>query len=218
MRGNVVVLVKHAGKALPGVTIEIKTNAGNMETVSFAGVTGFDGTARVTNLSPGEYWLNAELLGIGAAYHCFHVDQRPSRKAKRVLAYEWGDLAPSTRRVAGRLIDSQPRTDGTPLWNITHRVEVPISGAELRLQHPIVVEAFSATSDERGVFAFGSIPNGTYVLHIEGGRTGRNYDPTDLLIKVSATASRSALVLTRQEPGATNCGFAPLLLSHGNSP
>jgi len=47
-----------------------------------------DGIARITDLAPGDYWLDAEYLNIGAAYHCFHVKERPSRKAKRNLTYD----------------------------------------------------------------------------------------------------------------------------------
>ena len=32
-----------------------------------------------------------------------------SKSAKRKFNYEWGDLAPATRRIAGKLIDSQPQ-------------------------------------------------------------------------------------------------------------
>lgn len=137
----------------------------------------------MADVLPGDYWLNVELLGINAAYHCFHVARRSSRKAKGLLTYEWGDLAPAMRRVSGTLVDAQPGTGSTPLWNIIHRVSVPISSATLRLQNAITPEAFSTKSDDRGEFAFNLIPNGTYVLHIEGGTTGRSYDSTDLLIK-----------------------------------
>jgi Prealbumin-like fold domain len=205
-----VVVAKHEGKPLQGVTIEIKVNGGSTE---FRGVTDFKGKMTITSLPPGEYWLNAELLGIGAAYHCFHVNRQSSRKAKRLMKYDWGTFAPSMARVAGRLIDMQPGTGGTPLWNMTHRVTIPIAGADLRLQNAITGGSLTATSDDRGEFGFDTVSNGTYVLHIEGGTTGRVYDPTDLLIKVSSTAVRTAVTLTRHDPGATNCGDTSLFPS-----
>jgi len=210
VRRYFVVLIKHEGKPLQGVKVEIKANAPNVDSVSFAGVTDSDGKTSIANLSPGEYWLSAGLLGIGAAYHCFHVAQQPSRKAKRVMKYDWGDLAPGMRRVAGTLIDTQPGTGGTPLWNMTHPVTVPIADSKLRLQNAITGEVFGATSDDHGDFGFDPVPNGTYVLHVEGGTTGRTYDPTDLLMKVRPTGAKTAVVLSRQEPGATNCGDASL--------
>ena len=207
LRHDFVVLVQHEGKPLPRVKIEIKTNLG---AVSFTGITDSAGKMTITNLSPGEYWLSAGLLGIGAAYHCFHVAEQPSGKAKRVMRYDWGDLGPGMRRVAGSLIDTQPGTGGTPLWNLIHPVTVPIAGAKLRLQNALTDEVFAATSDDHGDFGFDSVPNGTYVLHVEGGTTGRAYDPTDLLMKVRSSGTRTAVALSRQELGATNCGDASL--------
>lgn len=206
VRRDFSVLVKHDGKPLKGVKVEIKTNLGS---IISTGTTDSAGRATVTNLSPGEYWLSADLLGIGAAYHCFHVAQQPTAKAKRVMKYDWGDLAPAMRRVAGSVIDTQPGTGGTLLWNLSHPVKVPVQSAALRLQNAITGEVFTATSDERGDFEFGSIPNGTYVLHIEGG-TGRTYDPTDVLMKVRADVARGAVVLSRQETG---CGGVSLIAS-----
>jgi hypothetical protein len=199
--GTFDVAIKHDKKPLSGVVIEIKTNTSDSPVV-FSGVTDAMGRAHVTKLPAGEYWLSAEFLGIGATYHCFHVDQRPSRKAKRVLAYAWGDFAPATRTVAGKLIDSQPGTGDSPLWNLVNRIDVPIGGAHLRLQNAITNEVFDTTSDSLGAFDFGAARTGTYVLHVEGGQ-GRAYDPTDLLVKVSDAAQYSALILARQE---TTCG------------
>jgi hypothetical protein len=87
---------------------------------------------------------------------------------------------------------------------------VPIAGARLRLQNAITAVVFDTSSDEHGRFEFGPIPDGTYVLHIEGGATGRAYDPTDMLMKISARGRWTEVVLQRQEPGATNCGDATL--------
>jgi hypothetical protein len=199
VRRDFSVLVKHDGKPLKGVKVEIKTNLGS---IISTGTTDSAGRATVTTLSPGEYWLSADLLGIGAAYHCFHVAQQPTAKAKRVMKYDWGDLAPAIRRVAGSVIDSQPGTGGTLLWNLSHPVKVPVARAALRLQNGITGEVFTATSGESGDFEFASIPNGTYVLHVEGG-TGRAYDPTDVLVKVRADVARAAVVLSRQKTG---CG------------
>jgi hypothetical protein len=103
MRNDFAVRIRHADKPLPGATVEITGPQGTSGAKKFAVITDKDGIARITKLVPGDYWLNAEYLDISAAYHCFHVNERPSRKAKRNLAYDWGDLAPGTRRIAGKL-------------------------------------------------------------------------------------------------------------------
>ncbi len=169
------VMVKHDGKPLAGVLVEI-TGEGKEQ---FSGLTPTDGKIRL-NLSPGHYWIKAELLGISVAYDCFHINQRSSKSAKRKFNYEWGDLAPATRRIAGKLIDSQPRKDGTPLWNLLHRIDVPITGAALKLQDPVTGSAYTTMSDSSGGFVFDSIPPTTYVLHIEGGVAG-DRDRTEFL-------------------------------------
>ncbi len=123
----------HDGHPLAGVLIDVITQAGNGK--QFSDVTGSDGTVYVTNLPAGEFWLNAEYFGVSAAHQCFHIENHPSRKAKKSLTVEWGDYAPATRQVAGRLIDSQPGEGGTPLWNMTHRVDVPIRDAAMQLKN-----------------------------------------------------------------------------------
>lgn len=217
MRQDFAVTVTHDGKPLAGVAVQVTSSVEGKNRQPFSGITSGDGTVHVTNLPSGEYWLNAELLGISAAYECFHVSNRPSRKAKGKLTYEWGDEAPGTQRIAGKLIDSQPGNGGTPLSNLIHRIEVPISGAGLKLQNPTTGAVYTTTSDHNGDFAFDTIPTGTYVLHIEGGGAGeRGYDATDLLIELNFHATRNALLLTRRDAGGGSCGGTYLDLLNSN--
>lgn len=208
------VTVKHDRTSLAGVTVEVTSSPSGGDSVKvFSGVTGSDGSVRVSNLPPGDYWIDAALLGINAAVQCFHVEQRPSRKAKRSLKYEWGDLAPATKRIAGKLIDSQPGRGGTPLWNLVHRIEVPISGASLTLHSPFAGTTYHTTSDGHGMFSLDKIPSGIYVLHIEGGKAEeRGYEGTDQLLEVSANATRDALLFSRREGGGGSCGGTSLEL------
>src|SRR5277367_6382265 len=85
-RSNFVVAISHGGKPLTGVAIQISGNG-----KQFTVFTTSDGKARIDDLPAGLYWLDAQFLGIGAAYDCFHVADRPTNKAKRRLAYTWGD-------------------------------------------------------------------------------------------------------------------------------
>ena len=207
------VTVKHESTPLAGVTVEVTSNRSGEDPITiFSGVTASDGSIKV-NLRSGDYWIRADLLGVNAAYHCFHVGQTASKKAKRSLKYEWGDLAPATKRVAGRLIDSQPGKGGTPLWNLVHRVQVPISGALITLRSPFNGTTYHATSDAEGMFSLNQIPSGIYVIHIEGGKGGeRGYEGTDQLLAVSAKASRDFLLFVRRDAGAGSCGGTSLEL------
>lgn len=208
MRSDFAVKIRHADRPLPGAAVEITGPQGTSTARKFTVTTDKDGIARITNLAPGDYWLDAEYLDIGAAYHCFHVKERPTRKAKRNLAYDWGDLALATRRIAGELVDSQPGKGGTPIWNLTHRVDVPVSAARLALQNATTGAVYHTTSDARGAFTFDGIPNGTYVLHIDAGKVepDRDYDASDHLIKLGSTARRDSLVLKRREASGGSCG------------
>src|SRR5690349_5317953 len=79
LRSNFVVRIIHEDKPLSGVTVLI-TNHGVQV---FSGRTEADGAVHISSLPAGDYWLNAELLGISAAYTCFHVNPHASRKAKK---------------------------------------------------------------------------------------------------------------------------------------
>ena len=218
MRSDFAVKIRHADKPLPGTTVEITGPQGTSGAKKFTVTTDKDGIARITNLAPGDYWLNAEYLDIGAAYHCFHIKERPSRKAKRNLAYDWGDLAPGTRRIAGKLLDSQSGKGGTPIWNLLHRVDVPIAGAKLTLQDATTSAVYHATSDANGAFAFDGIPNGTYVLHIDAGKVepDRDYEASDQLVRLGSTAKRDSLLLKRQEASGGGCGGTSLELQESS--
>jgi hypothetical protein len=212
MRQDFVVTIKHGGKPLAGVAVQISGNE-----KQFTLPTSTDGRVHVTDLPPGDYWLDAQLLGISAAYQCFHVADRPTREAKRKLTYEWGDEAPATQRIAGKLIDSQPGKGGTPLWNLVHRTDVPIVGASLKLRSPTTGAVYSTTSGHDGRFGFDTIPAGTYVLHVEGGSAGeRGYDATDQLIELSPQGSRSLILLKRRDAGGGSCGGTSLELQDVN--
>ena len=92
--------------------------------------------------------------------------------------------------------------------NVIHRIDVPISGARMKLQDPLTGKFFNAVSDHNGDFAFDSAPQGIYVLHIDGGTVSedREYDSTDLLIQLSGTAMPNSLLLMRREVGGGSCG------------
>ena len=219
MRGAFAVKIRHANEPLPGAVVEVTGPQGTSSAKKFTVTTDKDGIAHITKLAPGDYWLDAEYLGIGAAYQCFHVKDRPSRKAKRNLAFEWGDMAPGTRHIAGKLVDSQPGKGGTPIWNLTHRVDVPISAAKLTLQNATTGNVYHTTSDANGAFSFDGIPNGTYVLHIDAGKVApdRDYEASDHLVSLGSTARGDSVVLMRREASGGSCGGTSLELQESSN-
>lgn len=217
MRPDFAVIVTHGGKPFRGVNVWVSANAEANAIRSFSGVTDTRGRVQVSSLPPGNYWLTAELLGVIAGMQCFHIASHSTRKAKKGISYSWGDLVPATRQVAGRLIESRPGKTDNPLWNLTHRINVPVREAALKIQSPFTGDVFVGTTDAGGRFSFHDVPQGTYVLHIEGGiaEEGHDWEPTDLLIALRDTAQKGALLLTRRDASGGSCGGTYLdLLVH----
>jgi hypothetical protein len=205
------IFVTHDDKPLAGVTVEITQSMEEDTNTRFRSETGTDGRVRVNGLAPGDYWLHVHLLNISATYRCFHVADKVSRKAKRKLEFAWGDLAPAVAAVAGTIIDLRRGTGGTPIWNLTHPVKVPVAGAGLILRNAIQDASYNTSSTATGAFTFQDIPPGTYVLHIQV-VNGREEEATDLLLKVNRTARPAALLITRNAGGGGSCGGTDLSL------
>lgn len=206
VRPTFTISVTHDDKPLAGVSFHVLAKG----TEQFSGVTDDTGSIHVAKLPPGLYWLKGEIFGTGVVYTCFHVSEKPSRKAKTGLNYTWGDEAPASTRIAGRLVVSQPAKGGTPIWNLTHRVDVPLAAANLILHDPVSHASYMTTSDKDGHFFFEGLPEGTYVLHIDGGSAdGFTYDPTDSVMKLTSSAQRSELLF---RGGPSGCGGNELAL------
>ncbi|QOY87435.1 MSCRAMM family protein [Paludibaculum fermentans] len=196
------VQLKYERKPLRGGTVRIMSNGD----LRFSGATDADGTLRVSKLAPGEYWMEVEFLGINAAYHCFHIAQDVSVFAKRRASYEWGRFGTPTRRVAGTLVDSQPGTGESPLWNQVHRVKRPIRGSTVIIQNPLTGVVLKTKSDADGNFVFDPLRDGQYVLRVEGGASNRDFAFVDMLVHVSSKAQGDRLILTKSDAGAGTCG------------
>src|SRR4051794_25852345 len=80
LRSTFRIRVTHDDKPLPGVAVEISRDSATDSLKERSLITSNEGTVMVSDLLPGTYWLRAEYMGIGAAYQCFHVSERPSRK------------------------------------------------------------------------------------------------------------------------------------------
>jgi hypothetical protein len=209
------VTVRLNGKGLAGANVEILNDSSDapiaeLQPTPFSGRTSSDGSLRVRGLPPGNYWLRADVLGTFVTSQCFHVLAQPTVRAKRRLTYEWGNYARSTSRVAGRLIDSQSSAGGAPIENLLRRINEPIRGATLKLQDPRTGEVFSATSDEEGRFTFDVVPDATYVLRVDGGRSNRDFGGADLVLRVKTSEAARKLLIKYADPGGGSCGGTEL--------
>lgn len=206
LRSNFVVRVTHEDKPLPGVSVQVTAHGIQV----FPAKTEEDGAVHISSLPAGEYWLNAELLGISAGYTCFHVNSHASRKARKKLKFVWGDMPYATRQIAGRLQISELGKEGTLVWRVQHRIDVPIRSASLILRSPVNGDSYRTASDSDGHFSFAEIPTGIYVLHIEGGSTpsGESFGPDDFVLRLAASAKSKKLVLTPNVGGGSCAGWS----------
>jgi Carboxypeptidase regulatory-like domain len=208
LRSNFAIRISHDNKPLPAVTVKLARSDGTRVVELLSQETDAGGILRITKLPPGNYWLHAELLGISAGERCFHVAATSSWKARKQINFEWGDEASATREAAGKLVHTQVGHGDSPLWNITHPAQVPISNARLSLRAPQSDASFSTASDEDGHFTFGEIPDGLYVLRVEASATanGGSIEPVNLLFRLSRSASRRRLFVDEADPIGGSCG------------
>lgn len=196
MRTDFVVSVTHAKKPLGGVTIDVYASDQNGEsTLLLSGKSKADGTFVVADLRPGDYWLGVTLLGVRAAgSDCFYVTNRPSRKAKRVLQYSWGNSPLVVPQLAGKLMERQPpRTHDNP-------ASLPIARARLSLRNATSGSSYVTTSMEDGGFAFDAVPSGIYVLEVQYENMPNNdLRPDHIVIEINPNSHGALIALTRMQ-------------------
>ncbi len=198
--------VRFAGKPLPGVRVRI-TGPVSVETV-----TASNGKVKFSIPTSGTYWVTADYLGTEVASQCFHTLKRPTRRAKHIVKYHWGDQAPVTTRVSGKILDLHSGHGGDPVWNLTHPTKVPVVAAELMLKNARTNETLKTTSGVSGDFVFGTLPKGIYVLQVQGGIAPHQLEPSSFAIAVDPTARYSYLTITRSEATGGSCGGVGLSL------
>jgi hypothetical protein len=202
------VRISHDDKPLPGVTVKLTRSDGTRVVELPSQETDATGSITISKLRPGDYWLSADLLGISAGMRCFHVASSRSKKASKQVTLEWGDEAPAAREAAGKLIHTQAGHGDSHFWNITHPVHLPIGESRLSLRAPKSDAFYNTTSDSDGHFTFGEIPDGLYVLRVEGGAAagGRGIEPVNLLFRLSRSASQRSLFVDEADAFGGRCG------------
>jgi hypothetical protein len=123
------------------------------------------------------------------------------------MDYDWGDLAPAVSQIIGRVVDSQPGKSEKPLWNLLHRVNVPIRGASLKLQSPVTGAVYETRSHAKSDFSFIGVPNGVYVLHVdwETSGAGKSYGQADLLVRKADGSKANSIAVVRRDASGGSC-------------
>lgn len=202
LRATFAVKVTHDDKPLAEVAVQITRSVDGRVDQVFSGLTSANGKVHIPQLPSGNYWVTAELLGVVAGSECFHVNQATSRKARKEIGFEWGDSPATAHEAAGRLVYTQAGKGGDPLWNRLHPTQTPIRNARLSLRGPQSREVRTTISDDDGQFTFGEIPEGIYVLGVEGASA----EAASLLFRVSHSASRMRLFVNDADSFGGRCG------------
>ncbi len=191
---NFTVTVHHAGKPLPGVLVTVIPEGD----VDMAATTEAAGSVLFENLRPGNYHLSVSMLGITSVYQCFHVAKRSTAlTAKRNMTVNWGDRAPETRQISGKLTSRRFIFDA----NGPHLDPPYVFGIHLTLTNALTGMQTETTTTSEGLITFSDIAEGVYVIHSDGDK-GRRYEPGDLLIRLNRAAARTDLVLELTGPGS----------------
>jgi hypothetical protein len=190
---NFTVTVHHAGKPLPGVLVTVIPEGD----VDIAATTEAAGSVLFENLRPGNYHLSVSMLGITTVYQCFHVaKQTTTLTAKRSMTFTWGDSAPETRQLAGKLVSNRVLIDA----NGQHPDPASVAGIHLALTNALTGIRYETTSNPAGSITFSNIAEGVYVLHSDADES-RHYGSGDLLIRLGPTAARTELLLQLGDGG-----------------
>jgi hypothetical protein len=202
------VVATHRKNPIAGIRIEIQPK-GKAERV-VTEETNEAGEIRVTGLPVGEYFVSASHADIEAGTQWIEVVAVPDDKTKSRLAFEWADWSYKTKRVAGTLTGLVPGDSGNPLMDIVHPKETIYPGVAISLRNAFGTEEYRTVSDSSGGFAFDHIPDGIYLMTIEGGMKSVNGTgaQTTLVIDLAAASSRDFLPLRLQDDGCGSVEFA----------
>jgi hypothetical protein len=184
MKRDFTLVVSYEGKPLIGVQVDIY--ALHPDRQRFTARTAADGTIRVKNLQPGNYWAVLDFAGISESM-VFKIVATQSREAKARLDWAWGRSPVAVRQAAGRLFDTRSRPGNSPLENQVNPLVVPLQNMPVELRHPIRGTLYSGRTDERGEFTIAGVPEGTFVLSVPG------LSP-NFLIQVRSDATRDSLL------------------------
>ena len=221
------IIVRHLGQPLPGVSVMIRAEDSDSNFNRFKGTTDHDGKVELPRVDPGRYWISVEFMGIRVSSECIRIMEHFSPFAESRLEFDWAPDPVMVSRVEGKLVDARP-PEGEPPPNFLARIKnreqlragavlLPITYANLRLQSVASRETYFAASDAKGTFSFEDIPDGSYVLRIEGGISFNEYDPTEFVVRVDSSTDRRDLHLKTLYPDFGFCGYKGLMLDSTSS-
>lgn len=201
---DLTVVVTHRQKPIAGIEIQVVPE-GSSETI-YSGVTDRQGTVLIQGLKPGAYFLTASHRDFEAGEVLLEVADSTVAAAKKRLDFQWADSAYQSRRVAGTLTGFVPGDTGNAIMNLVHPRVTLYAGVAITLKNAFSDDEYRTISDSSGLFILEPVPDGIYVLTIDGGMKSvwGTVGPTRQVLDLTQAASRDSLDFQLQ-PGSS-CG------------
>ena len=202
---NMTVKVTHLGKPIAGIEVEVVPQADGADPVFFA-VTDEDGAAQIAGLVVGRYYLIASHRGFEGGREWIEVVSRADAKTIQHFDFQWADYAYVTRRAAGWLVGFVPGDTGNKIMDLARPKSTVYPGVGITLTGAFSDAEYHTLSDATGSFDIGPVPDGIYVLAIDGGMSSiyGTAEKTRQVVELTQSASRSSLRLVLS-PGVTGC-------------
>lgn len=184
----------------PIANIEVTVVPVNGAGPVFIGLTNQLGHLYIRGLASGRYLLTAAHAGFEAGKESIEVVAAADDSTINHFNFEWNSDF-QTRRIAGRLTGLAPGSTGHEWMDIVHPVRAVYGGVAITLRNAFGADEYRTLSNRDGEFLIDNVPEGIYVLTIDGGEQeiGGTAEVTRRLVDVSSSQSREDLPLELRE-------------------
>ena len=204
---NLTIVVTHRGKPIAGIEVQIVPEKSS-EPV-FAASTNENGSVLVRGLTAGQYYLTASHEDFEAAKEWIEVTSASNAEAVKRFDFQWADGSYQTSRVAGTLTGRVPGGTGNRLMDIVHPVKAVYPGVGITLRSAFSFDEYRTTSDGTGAFLMDNVPDGIYILTVDGGMKSISgiAEVTRQVVDVTRDVSRNSLPLQLKDTGCYSTEF-----------
>ena len=203
---DVKVAVTHDQNPIAGIEVTVVRVDGSGPV--FAGVTDELGQVSIRGLAAGEYFLAASHLGFEAGSERIEVVPAAHKTTTNHFDFAW-DSDYQVRRIAGTLAGIAPGRTGNDWMDIVHPVRAVYGGVAITLRNAFGRDEYRTVSNRNGEFLIDHVPDGIFVLTIEGGEAGADgtADVTRRLVDVRSSTPRDDLPLELRETAYDHSEF-----------
>lgn len=200
------VSVTHDGAPIAGIEVTVIPVTSNGPV--FTGITDARGQVNIRDLATGKYFLAASHLGFEAGKEWIDVVAAADADTTSEFHFEWNSDY-QTQRIAGTLSGMAPGSTGNDWMDLVHPVKAVYGGVAITVRNAFGTNEYRTFSNRNGVFAIDDVPEGIYVLTIEGGEqgSGGTADITRRLVDVKSSAPLDRLRLELRETGSYHTEF-----------